>query len=131
MEKASPANNYHYNKSLKQYARDLRNHSTKAEIILWDNLLKNRYLGYAFLRQRPVLHYIADFICLELLLVIEVDGITHEFEEVQKKDLRKQRDLEAVGFTVLRYTDWEVLKRRDEILAELQEWIRAWELGLG
>ncbi len=131
MERASPANNYHYNKSLKQYARDLRNHSTKAEIILWDNLLKNSYLGHPFLRQRPILHYIVDFVCLELMLVIEVDGITHEFEAVQKKDIRKERDLESVGFTVLRYTDWEVLERRDEVLVELREWIQAWEIARG
>jgi len=40
-------NNYYYNKSLKEYARKLRNNSTFAEVVLWDKLLKNKRLkGY-------------------------------------------------------------------------------------
>jgi very-short-patch-repair endonuclease len=124
MEKASPKNNFHYNKALREKARVLRNHSTKAEILLWDNLLKNKYLGFQFFRQRPVLWYIADFICFELMLVIEVDGDTHLLEEVQQKDLRKQADLEAVGFTVLRFQAWEIFARRDEVLEDLKTWIQ-------
>jgi very-short-patch-repair endonuclease len=65
--------------------------------------------GYGFRRQRPVLKYIADVMCKELLLVIEVDGYTHQFEEAIKKDKIKQQDLEKGGFTVLRFTDDEVL----------------------
>jgi len=127
-ELASPANNHHYNKNLRQRARDLRNNSTKAEIVIWENLLKNGYIrDYQFLRQRPVLFYIADFMCFELMLIIEVDGATHEIEAVAAKDIRRQRDLEQVGFTVLRYTDWEVLERRDEVLQELLDWISNWE----
>ncbi|MDX1911902.1 MAG: endonuclease domain-containing protein [Saprospiraceae bacterium] len=131
MEKASPSNNYHYNKNLKQFARDLRNCSTKAEILLWDDVLKKSYLGYPFLRQRPVLRYIADFICLELMLIIEVDGMTHDFSIVQQKDRRKQKDLEAVGFTVLRFSDFEVLERRDEVAQMLRIWIQVWEIMNG
>jgi very-short-patch-repair endonuclease len=123
MEKASANNNFHYNKSLREKARMLRNHSTKAEILLWDSLLKNRFLGFQFLRQRPVLWYIADFICLELMLVIEVDGDTHLIEEVQQKDKKKHADLEAIGFSVLRFQDWEIFSRRDEVLEDLKAWI--------
>jgi very-short-patch-repair endonuclease len=98
MEKASANNNFHYNKSLREKARMLRNHSTKAEIFLWDSLLKNRFLGFQFLRQRPVLWYIADFICLELMLVIEVDGDTHLIEEVQQKDKKNMLTLRLLAF---------------------------------
>jgi very-short-patch-repair endonuclease len=128
MEKASPNNNYHYNKTLKQYAKDLRNNSTKAETLLWDDVLKRSYLGYPFLRQRPVLRYIADFMCLELMLIIEVDGMTHDFSDVQQKDKRRQKELEAVGFTVLRFSDYEVLERRDEVAEILRSWIKVWEI---
>ncbi|TNE68976.1 MAG: DUF559 domain-containing protein [Bacteroidetes bacterium] len=125
---ASKSNNYHYNAGLRDRARYLRNNSTKAEIYLWNDVLRNRWLkGFQFYRQRPVLHYIVDFVCPELMLVIEVDGVTHDFNPVQILDTRKQRDLEAVGFTVLRYSDWEVLERRDEIAQELLAWIEAWE----
>jgi very-short-patch-repair endonuclease len=124
LPKATPSNNYHYNKSLKHLARDLRNNSTKAEIYLWMDILKGGFLkGYQFQRQRPILNYIADFTCLELLLVIEVDGMTHEFDEVEKRDIEKQRIMEEVGFTVLRFSDWEVKHRRDEVGEEILGWI--------
>ncbi|MFN0176337.1 MAG: endonuclease domain-containing protein [Saprospiraceae bacterium] len=127
-ELASPANNHHYNKSLRVRAREMRNRSTKAEIILWDMMLKHSQLrGYQFLRQRPVLFYIADFMCFELMLIIEVDGMIHEFDEVAAKDARRQRELEAVGFTVLRFSNWEVLERRDLVMALLLDWILDWE----
>ena len=59
--------------------------------------------GFPFRRQRPVMNYIADFMCKELMLVIEVDGITHEDEKVVLNDERRQAALEAAGFTVLRF----------------------------
>ncbi|MCA1763890.1 MAG: DUF559 domain-containing protein [Flavobacteriales bacterium] len=61
-----PKSNSHYNKQLKEFARNLRNHSTKAEIILWKHILRASGTGVAFRRQRPIDRYIADFICIEL-----------------------------------------------------------------
>lgn len=56
---------------------------TKAEACLWKYVLSSGKLkGYKFKRQRPVLQYIADFMCPDLMLIIEVDGITHLDEEV-------------------------------------------------
>ena len=65
--------------------------------------------GYEFRRQRPVLDYIADFMCFDLKLVIEVDGITHQWDETTEKDRRKEEALMEAGFTVMRFTDEEVL----------------------
>lgn len=97
---------------------------TKAEACLWKYILKERQLnGYQFRRQRPVLKYIADFMCMELMLIIEVDGITHHWEETMIKDKKKQGDLEAAGFTVLRFTDEEVLKNINSVHAFLVVWI--------
>ena len=80
-------NNYHYTPYLRPYARDHRQHSTKAEIRLWCELLRNGQLaGYRFLRQRPVAGYIADFMCKELKLIIEVDGSTHYFAESEEAE---------------------------------------------
>lgn len=45
---------------------------------------------YHFRRQRPVLNYITDFICKEFMLVIEVDGLTHQLSEVAEKDIQRQ-----------------------------------------
>jgi very-short-patch-repair endonuclease len=103
--------NNHYNKKLKPLARNLRNQSTKAEIRLWTHLLRNKQmLGYPFLRQRPILNYIADFFCKDLQLIIEVDGFTHQFEETTQKDEKKDMDLRNAGFYVLRLTDKEIME---------------------
>ena len=77
---ASKRNNYHYNKELQPLASKLRKDMTKAKACLWKYVLRaGTMMGYKFRRQRPVLNYIADFMCMELMLVIEVDGYSHEF----------------------------------------------------
>ena len=97
---------------------------TKAECCLWKYILKGKKLrGFTFRRQRPILNYIADFMCKELMLVIEVDGITHHWEETGKKDQRKQFDLENAGFTVIHLADEEVLHHINDVLGFLEEWI--------
>ena len=114
-----------YNKKLKEKARRLRNNSTKAEIRLWSELLRARkMLGFQFLRQRPVLTYIADFMCKELKLIIEVDGYTHHFDEQWRRDMLRQQELENAGFTVLRFRDDEVMNDIDNVERVIVEWIR-------
>ncbi len=124
MEKATTKNNFHYNKKLKTFARQLRNNGTKSEACFWKYLLRNKqFHGYQFLRQRPILNYIADFVCFELMLVIELDGLTHDLEEVIEKDKRKDTDLQSAGFTVFRFSDWEVLNRMADISEMLTKWL--------
>jgi very-short-patch-repair endonuclease len=103
--------NHQYNKSLKSFATQKRYEMTKAEACLWKYALSSKkMLGYTFNRQRPVLRFIADFMCKELDLIIEVDGYSHQLEEVYEKDLERQNKLEEAGFTVLRFKDADVLK---------------------
>jgi very-short-patch-repair endonuclease len=116
--------NHNYNKNLQPFANKLRKEMTKAEACLWKYILKAGQLkGYQFRRQRSILKYIADFICMELMLIIEVDGITHHWEETIVKDKKKQDDLEAAGFTVLRFTDEEVLNKINDVHGFLEDWI--------
>jgi len=101
---------------------------TKAEACLWKYALRARTLkGYPFRRQRPVLHYIADFMCKELSLIIEVDGITHTWEETIKKDHVRQKALEQAGFTVLRFTDDDVLTNMTHVVETLENWVDEFE----
>ncbi len=124
MTKASPQNNYHYNKNLQPYANQLRKNMTKGEACLWKYVLSKKQMkGYQFRRQRPVLNYIADFMCRELLLIIEVDGITHDDVEAQIKDKKRTVDLEEIGFTVLRFSDWEILNRIADVSIRIGTWI--------
>mgnify|MGYP003730104657 CR=1 FL=1 len=71
-----------YNSKLKILARNLRNNSTKSEIILWSYLKGSKMMNCKFSRQKPIDNYIADFFCNELKLVIELDGYTHQIDEV-------------------------------------------------
>ena len=110
MRKKNLFSNNEYNPFLKKNANLLRKDMTKAEACLWKFVLRAKQMkGYTFNRQRPVLKFIADFLCKELSLVIEVDGITHDDEKVMNKDKRKQLALENAGFIVIRFSDNEIL----------------------
>ena len=114
---------YHYNKKLKPFARELRNNSTKAEIRLWAELLRaKKLLGHPFLRQRPIGNYIADFLCKDLKLIIEVDGSSHNMK--QEYDENRDRELLELGYTTLRFTNDEVLYNIENVKLILENWIK-------
>ncbi|NNC83891.1 MAG: DUF559 domain-containing protein [Flavobacteriales bacterium] len=118
---AGPSNRYHYNPYLKEKARTLRSNMTKSEVVLWKHGLRaGQMMGLTFNRQRPVLDYIADFMCKEILLIIEIDGISHHFSEVSEKDVVRQERLEEAGFTVLRIPTGEVLQCRRKVIQLIQ-----------
>lgn len=117
---AAELNNY-YNKNLKSFAKSLRNDSTKAEIRLWCELLSKNQLGYSFLRQRPINKYIADFMCKELKLIIEVDGYSRYFKT--EEDNERDKALIDLGYTVLRFSDEEVMKDLPNVQRTLETWI--------
>lgn len=122
--KANKENNYHYNKKLKGLAKANRQNMTKSAACMWKYLLASRQMmGYQFRRERPILNYIADFVCLDLLLIIEVDGITHDSDWAIKKDKERDGNLKEVGFTVLRFSSWEVLNRMIDVSVMIGEWI--------
>ena len=103
-----------YNPRLKQFSRNLRNQGQMSEALLW-KCLKNKQTGYTFNRQRPVLNFIADFLCLELNLVVEIDGGSHLSAEAQAKDAERDRQMQAIGLTVIRVKDSDVRKNPERI----------------
>ena len=118
-----------YNKNLQPYANRLRKEMTKAEACLWKYVLRAGLMkGYTFRRQRPILNYIADFVCLDLKLIIEVDGLTHNFEDVIERDKQKELALQHAGFTVMRFTDKEVLNGIEGVRNAIALWIERGDL---
>ena len=114
----------HYNKNLQPFANKLRKEMTKAQACLWKYALRAGTMkGYTFRRERPLLNYIADFMCIKLKLVIEVDGLTHFWEETVKKDQIKDAALIAAGYRVLRFTDNEVLENMAEVIRTIENTI--------
>lgn len=96
-----------YQPYIKEFSRDMRKNSTKAENLLWQKI-RNRQLGFKFRRQHQIDNkYIADFVCLEKMLIIELDGGQHND---RPKDKDRTLYLENNNFKVIRFWDNEILQ---------------------
>ena len=111
----STEKNNFYNKRLQPFAHENRYEMTKAEACIWKYILSAKKTRYTFNRQRPILNFIVDFMCKELKLIIEVDGYSHYLDEVIVKDEKKQKTLEDLGYTVIRFRDAEILNQIDRV----------------
>lgn len=109
-----------YNPKLKEYARYLRNNSTLSEVLLWQNIKRNAF-DFQFHRQVPMLDYIVDFYCHELMLAIEIDGNSHDFK--YEYDARRQGRLEEYGVRFIRFTDSQVKNEIFSVVLMLQQTI--------
>ncbi|MBP6425202.1 MAG: DUF559 domain-containing protein [Flavobacterium sp.] len=112
-----------YNPKLTQLARKLRNESTETEIYLWLKLKGKQMYGYDFHRQKPIDNYILDFFCYNLMLGIEVDGYSHEILEVHNKDIVKEKRMNELGITILRFSDFEVLRDMENVIRAIEFYI--------
>ncbi len=115
----------HYDNKLKSRSRQLRNKSTLSEVLMWNQLKGKKVRGYQFTRQKPVGHYIVDFFCFKLRLVIEIDGDSHFGRE--QSDSERTVYLESLGLTVLRFIDSDVKKNMEGVLRILNDHIDKWE----
>jgi very-short-patch-repair endonuclease len=106
--------NNHYNKNLKEYARELRTQTvSKAEKRIWKAILSREQTGIRFLRQRPIDHFIVDFFAPSLKLIIEIDGNSHY--QKPEYDRFRQDKLERLGYTLIRFTEGEVMNLLDDV----------------
>lgn len=110
------------------FARNQRQSSGLAERKVWELLRGGRIDGHKFRRQHPVGRYFADFACERLRLIIEIDGGVHERDEVVTRDHHRQVAIEALGWTVIRFTNAQALGEPWRIDAAIRE--RAKALGL-
>jgi very-short-patch-repair endonuclease len=100
-------------------ARALRQSSTDAENLLWFRLRNRQLLDLKFRRQRPIGRYIADFACLEIGLVIELDGGQH-LDQIAYDD-RRAEEMKHLGFQTLRFWDHDVLKETDAVMEKIRQ----------
>jgi len=104
--------------TLTNNARSLRKNQTDAERLLWQKLRNRQLLNVKFRRQFPIAPYIADFVCLELKLIIELDGSQH-FDQIvydnERSGFLKQR-----GFEVLRFWNNDVFKNTEGVLESIR-----------
>lgn len=104
---------------LKDFARSMRHCPTEAESILW-GMIRAGQLGVKFRRQHIIGEYIADYVCLERKLIIELDGKYHSLPEQQIEDSDRQAWLEGQGYHVVRITNEELLVATDKALEKIR-----------
>ena len=107
--------------------RKLRKKSTPAEKELWQKLRAHRFMGLKFKRQEPIIFeydnkkhfFIADFLCLNNKMIIEVDGKIHDYQK--KYDIIREDILVTLGYKVVRYKNEEILNNLNKVLIKLKK----------
>ncbi len=112
-----------FNKNLKGLARSLRKNMTDAERHLWAKIRGKQLKDKQFYRKKNVGNYIVDFYCPSAKLIIELDGGQHYSDEGKKKDEIRDNYLKHFGFTVLRFSDRDVLKNIEGVLEKIYEFL--------
>ena len=109
-------------------AQSLRQTGGLAEQRIWARLRGGAVDGWKVRRQHPVGPYVVDFACIPLRLVIEIDGGVHGRDDVALKDHIRQQAIEALGWTVVRFTNDQALAEPERVDAAIREQAKA--LGL-
>ena len=116
-EKGYETSNKKYWHILKQFSKDNRKNQTEEEDTLWQSVRNNK-LGFKIRRQHAIGTFIADFVCLDKRLVIEVDGEYHlnnqEYDDARTEFLKDE------GFDVIRFTNDEVVNSLQTVLAKIK-----------
>jgi very-short-patch-repair endonuclease len=103
-------------------AKALRRRMTDAERRLWYYLRAHRFEGLGFRRQAPVGPYVADFLCEQLRIIVEVDGGQHS--ERTLEDQQRTAWLNARGYRVVRFWNNDVMGNMEGVWEALSTAIR-------
>lgn len=103
------------------YADYNKSHPTEAESIIWDLLKAKSINGHKFRRQHIIKDYIVDFVCLHKKLVIEIDGQYHLEDNQIVKDKSRTEDLQNSGYTVVRFSNEEVIGNTAEVIKNIKK----------
>jgi very-short-patch-repair endonuclease len=98
-------------------ARNLRQNQTLAEQCLWRHIRGKKLNGYKFRRQHIFGNYIVDFVCIELMLIVELDGKNHK-QQIEYDNVRTAY-LNSIGYKVIRFSNQDVLNYPSMVLQEI------------
>jgi len=108
-----------YNQDLRERAKALRKSGNLSEVIMWKQFNKKKFKGYDFDRQKIIGNYIVDFYCIDCMVVIEVDGSSHDNKEVY--DSERNTFLMDLGLTVIHISANDVLNNLYSVMEMLNE----------
>lgn len=114
-----------FNRKLKPLARNLRKNMTDAEQLIWTKVRRKQISDCQFYRQKNIGNYIVDFYCPKKKLIVEIDGGQHYEDYGIKKDRERDQYLQTLGFTVLRFSDIDVLKNIDGVVDKIYEHLKS------
>jgi very-short-patch-repair endonuclease/ribonuclease HI len=106
---------------LSAYADYNKSHPTEAESIVWEILKSKNIDGHKFRRQHIIKDYIVDFVCLQKKIVIEIDGQYHLENQQIVKDKSRTEDLQRDGYSVIRFTNEEVIANTSEVVRNIKK----------
>jgi very-short-patch-repair endonuclease len=110
-----PMNHFPVSPASRRFAKSMRSTMTDAELKLWNELRAKRLMDLAFRRQMPIAGHIVDFACPAKRLIVELDGLQHSKDDGVSKDSARTRNLEALGWTVLRFWNDDVIRDIDGV----------------
>ena len=115
------------NSQITENARGLRKTMTDVERLLWLRL-RGEQLGVKFRRQHPLLSFVLDFVCLDLKLIVELDGSQHA--DAQSYDDYRTKCLNDAGYLVLRFWNNQVIEELEGVVEEIYRQIELRKLAL-
>jgi very-short-patch-repair endonuclease len=104
---------------LKENSKNNRRNLTKAETVFW-KIAKSSGLGEKCRRQYIIGQYIVDFFFRKSKLIVELDGAYHFSDEQQKEDVIRQEWLEKMGYTVIRFTNEDILFNTENVITHIK-----------
>ena len=111
----------HNLKEMEVYRKNLRNKGTSAEAFLWNYLKGSKLEGRKFRRQHSIEHYIVDFYCPSEKLIVELDGQAHLDNTAEEYDRKREKDLEDLGFKVIRFENKMVFDFLPSVLKDIKD----------
>jgi very-short-patch-repair endonuclease len=121
IESFSLSGNFKYSPEIAKIADLMRKNPTAAEKHLWNNLLRSSQLGFKFVRQKPIHHFILDFYCSNLLVGIEADGDIHDLQV--EKDQTRTEYLNNLGIAIIRFKNEEILFETQKVKEAIMDFL--------
>ena len=101
--------------------KQLRKTPVEAEAILWSRLKNKQQHGIRYRRQYSVGRYVVDFYCPSAKLVIELDGSSHDDQEIRQYDHLRDQFLKSLGLRILRFKNNEIRRNLSDVLRTIQD----------
>ena len=113
--------NTHSKPEFKSLRQHLRHNLTRAEAFLWNQLKARKFEGKRFTKQHSIGQYIVDFYCASEKLIIELDGEVHNNPTAQDYDLNRTKDLNTLGYKIIRFENKMVFENLASVLKEIKD----------